>query len=317
MFAFADAEIIQLAQKAFIPCCADDWYQRRRKDAEGDFFRQVANQGPRKGAGGSTRQGIYTLTADGELLNFKNAGQDVAATRAQLAEALKKWAALPATRTAPGTVVVPPHGPLDPQYTRTLPEGGIILKVHARILDRTADRLRVGTCDFPGGTKASRDFCWIFPKELENLRAGKAPESLVKRWLRFHLIDNTRGEPSMWGRKDLERADTAIHHDGIVTKLDVNYSLRTAASAENPERGQTGQLHAEFRFDPATGQCLAAEVLALGDHWGASEFTQKGVRPGKQPLGFVMTLADAKVPAHQVAPQAAREWDRYRDPRQE
>ena len=56
-----------MAQEQFVPVTADDWYQRRRQDAEGKFFRQVADQGPRKGQGGSTRQGIYVLTADGEL----------------------------------------------------------------------------------------------------------------------------------------------------------------------------------------------------------------------------------------------------------
>ena len=35
-FAFADPEIIRLAQTAFVPVSADDWYQRRRKDAEGE-----------------------------------------------------------------------------------------------------------------------------------------------------------------------------------------------------------------------------------------------------------------------------------------
>ena len=40
-------------------------YQRRRQDAEGEFFRKVADQGPRKGKGGATRQGIYCFTASG------------------------------------------------------------------------------------------------------------------------------------------------------------------------------------------------------------------------------------------------------------
>src|SRR6478672_1245892 len=62
-----------MATEDFVPVTADDWYQRRRQDAEGEFFRKVADQGPRKGEGGSTRQGIYCLTAAGQLLNYKNA----------------------------------------------------------------------------------------------------------------------------------------------------------------------------------------------------------------------------------------------------
>ena len=47
-----------MANEEYIAVAGDDWYQRRRDDAEGQFFRRVADQGPRKGTGGSTRQGI-------------------------------------------------------------------------------------------------------------------------------------------------------------------------------------------------------------------------------------------------------------------
>ena len=70
-----------MASHDYVPVAGDDWYQRRREDAEGRFFRQVADQGPRRGAGGSTRQGIYCLTADGQLLAYKNAGQDASVMR--------------------------------------------------------------------------------------------------------------------------------------------------------------------------------------------------------------------------------------------
>ena len=65
--------MIRLASKEFIPVSGDDWYQRRRNDSEGEFFRKVADQGPRKGKGGGTRQGIYCFTASGKLLAYKNA----------------------------------------------------------------------------------------------------------------------------------------------------------------------------------------------------------------------------------------------------
>src|SRR5205823_3369628 len=83
------------------PVAGDDWYQRRRQDAEGAFFRKVADQGPRKGAGGSTRQGIYCLTPDGTLLAYKNAGQAPDVMREVLRRGLAEWKKLPATRRKP------------------------------------------------------------------------------------------------------------------------------------------------------------------------------------------------------------------------
>ena len=136
--AFADPEIIELAKTTFVPACADDWYQRRRQDAEGEFWKKVYMQGPRA-TGSGTRQGIYTLTADGELLAYKNAGQSAKSTRDQLALALRKWNALPEARRKPGGVKVEARGKLDPNFSRTPPAGGLIVRVHARILDKKDD----------------------------------------------------------------------------------------------------------------------------------------------------------------------------------
>src|SRR6187549_2079843 len=103
-----------MATEDFVPVAGDDWYQRRRQDAEGEFFRKVADQGPRKGEGGGTRQGIYVLTADGELLSYKNAGQLADVTRDELTRALDKFKKLPEGRRAPKAVVVGGPGKPDP-----------------------------------------------------------------------------------------------------------------------------------------------------------------------------------------------------------
>jgi len=140
--AFADQDIIRMATEDFVPVTADDWYQRRRQDAEGEFFRKMASQGPRKGQGGGTRQGIYVLTADGELLSYKNAGQLADVTRDELKRALDKFKKLPEARRAPKAVEVGDPGKPDGRYTRTPPAGGLIVRVHTRILDRVGDGLR-------------------------------------------------------------------------------------------------------------------------------------------------------------------------------
>ena len=41
MSAFADPEIIRMANDDYVPVTGDDWYQRRRQDQEGEFFRKV------------------------------------------------------------------------------------------------------------------------------------------------------------------------------------------------------------------------------------------------------------------------------------
>jgi len=62
---FTDAQVIQLATKQCIPVASDDWYNRRKRDAEGEFFRMVSSQGPRgnNAIDGPSRQGMYIFTA--------------------------------------------------------------------------------------------------------------------------------------------------------------------------------------------------------------------------------------------------------------
>src|SRR5262249_14931810 len=131
--AFADAEIVRMATEDYVPVAADDWYQRRRDDAEGRFFRRVADQGPRKGEGGSTRQGIYCFTADGRLLAYKNAGQAPDVMRDVLKQGLREWQKLPADRRKAGAVKVDDPDKTDPIYSRTPPPGGLIVTVYTRI----------------------------------------------------------------------------------------------------------------------------------------------------------------------------------------
>src|SRR5262245_2722105 len=107
-----------MATEDYVPVTGDDWYQRRRDDAEGRFLRSVADQGPRKGECGSTRQGIYCLTADGKLLAYKNAGQAPALMRDTLRRGLDTWKKLPPDRRAPGAVTVTGLDKADPVYTR-------------------------------------------------------------------------------------------------------------------------------------------------------------------------------------------------------
>ena len=105
MSSFADPEIIALLKEKFSPATDDDWYNRRRKDAAGEFFRSVAAQGPREGSG--TKQGHYILTPSGKLLGFNN-NRALDRRWAFIRDALAKWDALPAAEKRPGAVKVEP-----------------------------------------------------------------------------------------------------------------------------------------------------------------------------------------------------------------
>ena len=319
---FADAKIIELVNEHFIAVAADDWFQRRRQDAEGEFFRKVADQGPRKGQGGSTRQGIYAFTADGKLLQYRN-HQDPDVMRAFLLTALKEWDKIPPAQRAKGAIEVPDLNKLDARYAPTLPKDALIVNVYARILDRRDDFFCHGSCKFPGGQRASHDHLWIRADEWQALRSKDAkkgqdvafPVALMYRMARYHLVDNTRGEPPMWARRDVRNAEVKLVVEEVTArevriKLTGAVLLASDADPKAAKRGYDVSLFGEIRYEPGQRRIMKFSVVALGEHWGEGTFTGSA-RPGRNPFGVAFELADPSRAADRVPPQGIREGGDY------
>ncbi len=316
--AFADPALIKLARDEFVAVAGDDWYQRRRQDDEGQFFRNVANQGPRKGQGGSTRQGIYIFSAGGKLLVYRN-HQDPDVMGSVLRQGLSEFKKLPAGQRQPGAVTIDDPAKIDPAYQREPPKGGLIVNVFTRILDRAdGGDFCPGTCKIPGGDKAARDHLWLTAEEWKSLigagaRKGDAkplPERLVYRLARFHLVDNTRGEPPAWKREDVRKHDLKLRVEeitarGIQLKLKGSFLLATAGDPAKAERGFDVRLLGYLHYDSQKKVLDRFDVVAAGDHWGHGPYT-RNARPGKAPLGIAFELARGDAPADRVPPQGAR-----------
>jgi hypothetical protein len=324
---FADPEVIRLARTWFVAVAGDDWYQRRRRDAEGEFFRRVSAPTGR-GAGGGSRQGIYVLTAGGRLLAYRN-HRDPAAVRALLREGLRQWQALPAAERRPGAVEVGSPGKPDAYYSHTLPPGGLVVNVHTRILDRGADGLCRGSCRVVGGNLAAHDHLWLTEAEWKSLvpadaRAGQSfpvPRRLMMRLFRFHLIDNTRGEPPAWSVKQVRRASMTLTveeagPEGLKLRLDGSALLATAADPKRADRGFDVRLLGYLHYDAGKKRLDRFDVVAVGDHWGEGPYTG-GARPGRTPLGVAFSLAGGDAPADRVPPQWLREGRVYMEAERE
>jgi hypothetical protein len=312
-----------MATEDYIPVAGDDWYQRRREDAEGRFFLSVADQGPRKGEDGSTRQGIYCFTADGQLLAYRNAGQTPDVMRETLRQGLREWQKLPAERRNPGAITVRDAGQTDSRYARTPPPGGQIINVYTRILDRDHGAWCKGTCKTRGGDQAARDHLWLTATECKALVpanpnvAERFPllPRVAERILRFHLTDNTRGEPPMWRREDIRSQKLVLTVEEVSSRavhlrLDGSAVLATQADVSQARRGFDVRLLGHLHYNREKHALEQFDIVAVGDHWGEGQYT-RGARPGRQPLGVVFELASGKAATDLVPPQAAREIDRY------
>jgi len=313
-----------MANRDYVPVTGDDWYERRRQDPEGEFFRKVADQGPRHGRGGSTRQGIYCLTADGKLLIYKNAGQNPEVMRETLKRGLVEWQKLPIERRRPGAVEVDEPGRVDERFQRQLPEGGLVINVYTRILDRLQDGgMCRGKCKAEGGEFAARDHLWLTAAEWQALipaspKVGdqsSAPPRVAQRIVRFHLVDNTRGEPPFWKphedrSHELTLKVEEVTPQRIVLRLQGSALLSTDDDPAKSSRGFDVRLLGYIGYDRAKRALDRFDLVAVGDHWGNGPHTRLA-RPGRSPLGVAFELARGDSAAERVPPQAARDIRAY------
>lgn len=314
--AFADPDVIKMCQTEFVPVTGDDWYQRRRKDREGEFFRGLAESSGKKG---HTLQGIYVFAADGTPLAYRNSGQSAEITKEVMREALAAFRRLPEAKRKPA---VEAPGVIDAGFDRTPPEGGLILKAYTRILAFKDGEYRRGACKAVGGEKAARDHVWLTKDEVQALAPAKAeigfrypmPAKLADRLARYHLIDNTRGEPILWEPKDVrgKRVSLVVTNataDAVDLRLEGEVLLATDADPAKADRGYEARLLGALRYRPAKGTFDRFDITAVGTHWGEHPHNSPA-RPGKGLLGQSFELA-ADRPGDRVPPQGTRDRDKY------
>jgi hypothetical protein len=138
---------------------------------------------------------------------------------------------------------------------------------------------------------------------------------VVARIARFHLIDNTRGEPPMWEPRHVRAAGLAgtverADEQCVLVRLEGRALLATDADPGKAGRGYDASLLGYVRYDRRNDRVDRFDLVALGDHWGEGRFTQ-GARPGRQSLGVAFELARGDKPGDSVPPQAAREERAY------
>ena len=282
---FADPQIVKLLQTRFIPVAIDQAYQRRQQDNEGRFYQQIANQGPRK-VGVGTTQGLYTADASGRLLGFSNhRGGD--RVLQMLQGALQKH--------QPPKVEAIAKGKPDARYNPQLPAGGLVVRVTSKVLSGYEEPEDEFQRIFQ--SSLGRDNLWIRADEHAALAKGQLPEKLLQRIARFHLIDNTRGEPPMWEATEIRKLEGTINNG----QLSGNVHLKTADGT----RGYEAQLVG--RIETKAGVVTRLDVVAKGEFWGSGPFTRNAPK-GRFPLAIAFTLADGKDAADSIPPQASRGW---------
>jgi len=288
---FADPKVIALLQTRAIPVALDVWYEERRQDAAGEFYLEIAKQ--RDGYDPErTTQGFYICTPSGDVLSAWN-NRDPAKLLRNLEHAVESY--------KPADVAeIESHD--DARFARKAPDGGAVIDVFSRILEAAWPPAQ-DEWQAKFRSSIGRDHLWITREELTALARGELAPTLASRIARFHLIDNTRGEPPMWAASEVRKCELTLTRDGDAWKLAGPVQLATASG----ERGYETQLDGSIVFEGA--KLARFDLVARGKFHGEGRYTQ-GAPPGAFTLGIAMRLAPDST-ASAVPPQAARDLGDY------
>jgi len=282
---FADPTIVKLLQTRFIPVAIDQAYQRRQKDNEGKFYQKIANQGPRK-VGRGTTQGLYAADASGKLLAFTN-NRGSERVQRMIQTALAKHQPVKVAPLAKGTP--------DARFNPEPPKGGLVVRVTSKVLGGYEEPENEFRRIFQ--QSLGRDNLWISANEHTALAKGQLPQNLLKRIARFHLVDNTRGEPPMWNDNEIKKLEGTLRNG----QLHATVQLKTAKGDRSYEAELLG------RIETKNGKVIRFDVVAKGHFHGEGTYTRNAPKD-RFPLAIAFTLADGKDAADTIPPQGSRGW---------
>jgi hypothetical protein len=282
---FADPAILQVIKSRTVPVAIDQAYQRRQQDAEGVFYRKIAAKSPRNNFQGTT-QGLFIAAPDGTFLGYTNSRVPRHVLKI-INQSLDKY--------QPAQVAVLARGKSDSRYNPVPPEGGLVLRVQAKVLggyEKTDNPHRQMMID-----AISRDNLWLSRAEHEALVTGLFPPAVAERIARFHLVDNTRGEPPMWAKEQIRALDIKLR-GGTVTG-------RAHVETDDHLRGYQPEFLGYI--EAGNGVVTRFDLVAKGMFWGQGTYTRNAPK-GKFPLAISFSLADGTDIADRVPPQGSRGW---------
>ena len=280
---WSDPAVQELA-KAFV-AAADEvnvvlW---QRGPAEKEFFQKIGE----KGHYGKPWQGVYAATPSGVFLGSTNQ-RDPKVMVDLLRKSLDAYKGMDKEERLRTSA----PGPSGDGPTRLYPVDGLSLRLYARDLPRADGGEKTG---FWAGAWNS-DVAWFTKEEAASMVPASGTKAvddkLARRLVKYHLLDNVRGETRRFEDKHVKKAElsfTVTRVEGEATHL----RIEGASLAEDADRGFDAKILGRATWQG--GKFTVFEMLAVGTRWGARE-----ADPGRNPMAIAFQLNDDKVPPAQL-----------------
>lgn len=250
--------------------------------------------------GEDTIQGFYIMAADGTSYGWLN-DNDANEVSSFMDRALPQFQNRHAQNIQISDAL------MKEKWSQTPPPGTAVVRVFSRIRP-----LPQGAHD--SNNAVGRDHLWIYPSEIDAMIEGaeqggavELPQTLVARMVRFHLLDNVRGEPDMWKGDEIRQADfTAGARQIGSNRLAVSFAGTFNQETQNKKRGFQGHIKGELEIDKASKQVVRFRAYGEGKAWGVSRFTPNAPR-GQFPL--VIAMIETNDAISKVVPPEAIYYD--------
>ncbi|MBT3270140.1 hypothetical protein HN371_23545 [Candidatus Poribacteria bacterium] len=321
---FSDDRVIEILTEEFVPVADNCSYTQSQKDAKGEFFRLIAEQGHYAGRTKptATRQGLYTATADGELLASINT-TNVDRVLKMLRAAIDKWQT---EHVDGGAVTVPAVYEPDARYRRAFPEGGMTLRQTMRDLPRSGDlTFDTSRHNFDHVWLTGAEVAALAPTDLTPGTEYEIPPEVVRRVAQFHLVDQVRGEAPAWRTDSIRKAELTLRVEEV-DGAQVDIRLTGQARLVQPpsdrvnlfssfkvdmERGVDVQLAGFLVYDTLEQRFARFDMVATGSRWGATVYNFRAEDLGPAPIGFAFALPPP-TPGNLTPPKFVL-WDYFRE----
>ena len=291
-FVWSDPAVQELA--ASFVAAADEvnvvlW---QRGAPEREFFQAVGA----KGHYGKPWQGVYMATPSGVFLGSTNQ-RDPKVVADLLRKALEAYKGMDKAERLRTSA----PGPSGDGPTRLYPADGLALRLYARDLPRADGSDQKGY--WVGAWNS--DVAWFTKDEAKSMvptSGTKAvDDKLVRRLVKYHLLDNVRGETRRFEDAQVKRAElafTVTRTEGDLVHLKIEGSSLTEETGEFT-RGFDAKILGRATWNGE--KFTAFEMLAVGTRWGEASLT--GARQsdlGRNPMAIAFQLNDDKVPPAQL-----------------
>ena len=288
---------MQALAKQFL-CVGDEvWLLDNQDSPGGKLFKEYVRHAAGKvNFGGTTKQGVYAMTPDGEFLAGHFAAHNKAATMQLLRDALKAWSEIAAKKNLKAKPI-----PVKLQ-NRTWGTGGLastaggdagmkaglILQVLVRDLPFKGEE-KPGPAAYQGAYNQT----WVdlTVQEMQDLlpKGGAksvVPEALFRKIARESLLDFVRGQTDPWPDGAIRKAVLTVEPaSGGAVRFQGEFQ------AQEGRRSFDAKLHGKAVFDAGAGRFRSFELVAAGMRSGSTATNFRFQEP-PSPIGVAFIIED-------------------------